>query len=634
MMNRGILLTVLSLVSVSQAQRSRFRCIGKATDIVFVLDSSSSIWDQDFKRQLVFVDDVVSQFDVGPGTDHTRVGIETFGHKTWLQFNLNEHTYMRSLLSAIKGIVHKGGRRTETGMAIDFMRNNMFQSASGSRQHAGHFGIVITDGRSQEPQKTARAAQEARRQGITLFAIGVGDNISEEELRNIASDPKQDHVFMVDDYRALNTIKDELAARTCPEIATPRPIIRTTTPPDVDPAEAVRSCGGKPADVYFILDSSSSIWEIDFGKQLEFVRNVVKIFDFDSDNTRIGILTYSDSYETRIPLYGNQHKHELLKKIKRIPYTSGLTNTADAIRYVREEGFAHGVTRPDVAHVVILLTDGVSREPDKTTHEARLTHQAGIFVFAIGIGTAIDKDELNRIASDPDYSYVFHVDSFGLLDSIKNTLALKACKVTPKPQKVCFGDSSADVMFVFDSAYLGTHNTKLVVAFANEVVRSLDYNTKNTRIGIMAENCQRGLDLTFSSPSVLSSHMSRISYPSFRSLIERLRSETFTNKDGYALPVAIIFIDGSMDSRDLKEAAEEVMRLKYQGVEVYAVVVGNPLSSALKMSLASHPVDHHYFTSPSYEMLFSIKDRLLDILCDVMSFNVIRPQWPHGNNAL
>ena len=42
-------------------------CQGNEADIVFVVDCSSSIWLPDFKKQLQFISDVVSHFDVQSG---------------------------------------------------------------------------------------------------------------------------------------------------------------------------------------------------------------------------------------------------------------------------------------------------------------------------------------------------------------------------------------------------------------------------------------------------------------------------------------------------------------------------------------------------------------------------------------
>ena len=98
---------------------------------------------------------------------------------------------------------------------------------------------------------------------------------------------------------------------------------------------------------------------------------------------------------------------------------------------MRETGFSQDIVRPNIPKIAIFLTDGLSRDEKRTAKEANLTHDAGITVFSIGIGDGIDLIEIRRIASDPDDSFVFQVDDFNSLDSIKDALAIKTCSVKP-----------------------------------------------------------------------------------------------------------------------------------------------------------------------------------------------------------
>ena len=76
----------------------------------------------------------------------------------------------------------------------------------------------------------------------------------------------------------------------------------------------VAACINRPADVYFVLDSSSSIWVNDFEDvMLGFVRDVIDFYDVGSDRTRVGIITFSDSPRTVFGLGSHLHKNELLK---------------------------------------------------------------------------------------------------------------------------------------------------------------------------------------------------------------------------------------------------------------------------------------------------------------------------------
>ena len=85
----------------------------------------------------------------------------------------------------------------------------MFQNA---RDGIPHIGIVITDGVSEDPEKTSAEAQLCKDDGITMFALGVGQ-ADQQELHNIAS--ADDMVYMVDNYAMLDTLKEQLAWKAC-----------------------------------------------------------------------------------------------------------------------------------------------------------------------------------------------------------------------------------------------------------------------------------------------------------------------------------------------------------------------------------------------------------------------------------
>jgi collagen type VI alpha len=180
---------------------------------VFVLDSSASIWEPDFYRQLSFVENIVKQFKIGP--NNTQVGVVTFGEYTTHRFHLNKYHDATKLQKAISTIRFNPGRATNTGNAIKFMSNVMFKENRGARKNVPKVAVVITDGRSTDTIKTAKAARDARELGIHLFSIGVGNKFDRKELENIGNKPSKDFVFTVDNYSALNNILNVFAVKTC-----------------------------------------------------------------------------------------------------------------------------------------------------------------------------------------------------------------------------------------------------------------------------------------------------------------------------------------------------------------------------------------------------------------------------------
>ena len=53
-------------------------------------------------------------------------------------------------------------------------------------------------------------------------------------------------------------------------------------------------CGSRPADIVFVLDSSSTVGQANFHKQLNFVNDFVKDFDVGLSAVQFGLVTYSD----------------------------------------------------------------------------------------------------------------------------------------------------------------------------------------------------------------------------------------------------------------------------------------------------------------------------------------------------
>lgn len=183
--------------------------------MVFILDSSASIWRPHFRAQLDFVDGIVSTFNIGKTNKSTQVGIVTFAQGVYKQFDLNRYSNIASLKTAIKRIRHRAGRMTNTGDAIKFMADRMFVPHRGSRTGVPKLAIVITDGQSQKFSKTIMAAANAKSKGIEMFAIGVGDKVKTSELEGIASDPDSTHVFTVENYEILRNRTNFFATKTC-----------------------------------------------------------------------------------------------------------------------------------------------------------------------------------------------------------------------------------------------------------------------------------------------------------------------------------------------------------------------------------------------------------------------------------
>ncbi|XP_068565200.1 collagen alpha-1(XII) chain [Cebidichthys violaceus] len=178
-------------------------------DIVLLVDGSWSIGRINFKTIRNFIARMVSVFDVGP--NRVQIGLAQYSGDPKTEWHLNAHQTKVSLLEAISSLPYKGGN-TMTGLAMTFILQNNFKPSVGMRANARKIGILITDGKSQD--EIISTSKNLRDNNIELYAIGV-KNADENELRAIASDPPEIHMYNVKDFKFMVDIVDDLTVNLC-----------------------------------------------------------------------------------------------------------------------------------------------------------------------------------------------------------------------------------------------------------------------------------------------------------------------------------------------------------------------------------------------------------------------------------
>lgn len=234
-----ILAAVVCLLSMTSINclPTRTHCSGKAANLFFVLDSSSSIWSVDYEKQLEFVEELVEPFDIGPADSQVHVGAITFSNHAHLEFSLDEYTDKDQLKKAIAIIPYRQGQ-TNTAEALDLLHNEIRPRLG--KTSSPFIAVIITDGMSSDTKATRREAAKLHKDGVSVFAIGVGHQFDLSELKAIASDP-DNNVYQVSSYSALENIVKAFNIKTCEAIVistlpptttttTPAPTTTTTTP--------------------------------------------------------------------------------------------------------------------------------------------------------------------------------------------------------------------------------------------------------------------------------------------------------------------------------------------------------------------------------------------------------------------
>ncbi|XP_059165058.1 von Willebrand factor D and EGF domain-containing protein-like isoform X2 [Physella acuta] len=385
-------------------------CEDSKIDLVFVIDSSTSVGESNYQLGRDFMKDLLLVADIDNG--NVRVGAVVFSNAAYIQFHLDKYKTKAELFQAISAIPYISGW-TNTADGLRTMRTTMFSPAHGDRPNVPNIAVVITDGQSNtNRERTIPEAEAAKDQGIQIYAIGVGAGIT-EELNNIASKPVDDFRFTVQDYKQLKDLKQKLFSAICAALP-PVTKIPTTPKPVV-----IRRVNTR-FDLVFVLDAISSVSKSNFDLMIKFIKDFIYADDIYNENVRIGVVTSSNSH-IQFHLDKHRTKDDIINDTDAIAYPpNDNTNTADAIRTMTAMFNESNGDRLDVDNIAIVLTTGVSNSQNIQA-ESDAARTQGIHIFVVGIGLR-DTTQLDVIANKPLDQNRFTVKDFTDLEDLKENV--------------------------------------------------------------------------------------------------------------------------------------------------------------------------------------------------------------------
>ncbi|XP_069121966.1 uncharacterized protein [Argopecten irradians] len=185
----------------------------------------------------------------------------------------------------------------------------------------------------------------------------------------------------------------------------------------------------KKIDLAFVMDQSNSLSSDDNIRSKMFIQDIINDFSISTEKTRVAMVTYSTHARTRFYFNTYNSKSDVSNAIDSIPFDAGSTATDEALKKVLNDVFqvSHG-SRLDAVKVLVVITDGVSNDRLNTIHAAEDIHANNIVTFTIGVGSHINNEELNDIATSPSCTHVMTVSGFTDLKALKQEIQEKTCK--------------------------------------------------------------------------------------------------------------------------------------------------------------------------------------------------------------
>uniref|UniRef100_A0A9J7YAU4 VWFA domain-containing protein n=1 Tax=Cyprinus carpio carpio TaxID=630221 RepID=A0A9J7YAU4_CYPCA len=383
---------------------------GFKRDIAFLVDGSDST-RRGFPEIRDFLYNIITNLSVGVNND--RISIIQYSNVAVTNFYLNSFLRKEDVLNAVKVLSHKGGRPLNTGSSLQYVKENIFISASGSRHKEGipQILILLTSGKSRD--SISEAASALKKSGVLIYGIG-GKYSDSYELHTVSSENK---VLSLADFSELPKIQTQL-------------LEAIKAIPSYNKKEFIAQSERQRKDVVFLLDGSDGTRN-GFPAMKEFVQRMVERLDIAENRDRISVVQYSREAEVHFYLNTHTTKEDILDGVRGLKHKGGRPlYTGAGLQYVRDNVFtaSSGSRRLEgVPQILVFLSGG--RSSDSVDAAASSLKELGVLTFGIG-SKGSDSRELQRISYDPNYALT--VSDFSELPKVQEQL-LASVQAVPIP---------------------------------------------------------------------------------------------------------------------------------------------------------------------------------------------------------
>ncbi|XP_072336667.1 collagen alpha-3(VI) chain-like [Scyliorhinus torazame] len=542
-------------------------------DIVFLVDESDKVRGA-FPSVQRFISNVVDNLDVE--SDKVRVGVAQYSDDPRVNFLLNNFSTKDEVKAAIRGLRPKGGRRVNTGKALDHVKKNVFNISAGSRIHEDvpQFLILITASKSSDD--VTQAALALKEAGVAPFSIGSG-NADDDELQKISLSPN--YVFKVNDLHNVATIQQQLQSP-----------LTTLNKHKIQQIIADAPADPSKKDIVFLIDGSSNIGTQEFAHIRDFILNIISHLDVGANKVRIGLAQYSNNGKTEFVLKQHSNKATLQGAIRRIrPKGGAPLNTGRGLDFVLKNHFTKlaGSRQHQGVRQYLLVINGEKSRDDISPYLGSLK-SSGINVFSMGAKNA-DRGELERITTLPHATY--KVKNFQDLKGVQQNLLTQLLMedpntYEPEPTKIptqVASQAKADIVFLLDgSINIGRHNFPSLTQFVSSVVDGNIVGDEAIQVGIVQYNSDVSDEFFFNthrtSDDVFDA-IQNIQYKGGRLLntgaaLRHVKNNHFVKSAGSRIaegvPQIAFLIIGGKSSDDAIAAAQE---LKNAGIKIFTLAV-------------------------------------------------------------
>uniref|UniRef100_A0AC35TXK6 VWFA domain-containing protein n=1 Tax=Rhabditophanes sp. KR3021 TaxID=114890 RepID=A0AC35TXK6_9BILA len=298
------------------------QCTLGGMDLVFVVDESGSIGSNNFQLALNNLATMVdTSMTIGPLDQDSHIGFVEFNDQAYLVFNLQQYLSNADVVSAIQGVGYTGGG-TNIADGLDMAINQVF-GGLGDRPDAPNAILLVTDGQDGNTDQVASLQQLAASRNITIYALGVGNQVDISEL--VAATGSISRVYNATDFAAIASITNKICqtiASVAPPVVEPTPAPnQPTLPPRGSTFETCSSnISNLWIDMVFVVDSTKGVDELGFnglkGAIIGFLQTGFKLGRSRDRYTRIAVVDMGSKATVFADLHAWTNVNTAIKQIE------------------------------------------------------------------------------------------------------------------------------------------------------------------------------------------------------------------------------------------------------------------------------------------------------------------------------
>ncbi|XP_069638225.1 collagen alpha-3(VI) chain isoform X9 [Haliaeetus albicilla] len=445
----------------------------ESADLIFLIDGSNNIGSVNFQAIRDFLVNLIESLRVGAQQIH--IGVVQYSDEPRTEFALNSYSTKADVLDAVKALSFRGGEEANTGAALEFVVENLFTQAGGSRieEAVPQILVLISGGESSDDIREGLLA--VKQASIFSFSIGVL-NADSAELQQIATDGS--FAFTALDIHNLDALRELLLPNI---VGVAQRLILLEAPTIVTEVIEVNK-----KDIVFLIDGSTALGTGPFNSIRDFVAKIVQRLEVGPDLIQVAVAQYADTVKPEFYFNTHQSRKDVMANVKRMKLMGGTAlNTGSALDFVRNNFFTSAAgcrMEEGVLPMLVLITGGKSR--DAVDQAAAEMKRNRIVILAIGSRNA-DLAELQEIAHERDF--VFNPNDFrvqfmqAILPEVLSPIrTLSGGLIIQEPPS----ESKKDILFLIDGSANLLGSFPAVRDFVHKVISDLNVGPDATRVAV------------------------------------------------------------------------------------------------------------------------------------------------------